>query len=144
MLRVIYFVSQSNYTIFQDRDFSNESTQRIDIWEIMVDSDEDSNPRSTNKTLRELMPLFGEPGVFIFRDGRHSTEWYFPSGVHVPVGNKNMDINLSFISVNLEEQLDNVRELPGATGVLRIGEFFQGLMDMRYMDLSYQNLLCAF
>jgi sugar phosphate isomerase/epimerase len=33
---------------------------------------------------------------------------------------------------SLEEQLDQERELPGATGVLKINEFFRGLQDMGY------------
>jgi sugar phosphate isomerase/epimerase len=32
----------------------------------------------------------------------------------------------------LDEQLDQERELPGATGVLRIGEFMKGLKDLNY------------
>ena len=31
-----------------------------------------------------------------------------------------------------EEQIDQERELPGATGVLRLSEFFQGLRDLKY------------
>jgi sugar phosphate isomerase/epimerase len=34
--------------------------------------------------------------------------------------------------LSLEEQLDQKRELPGATGVLKVGEFMKGLQNLKY------------
>ena len=39
-----------------------------------------------------------------------------------------------------EEQEDVVRALPGSTGVLRIGEFFEGLKNMAIQGRSLQSL----
>ena len=41
-------------------------------------------------------------------------------------------INDGVKGVSLDEQLDGKRELPGAAGVLKIGEFFRGLLNMNY------------
>ena len=48
-------------------------------------------------------------------------------------------INDAPAGVPVEEQKDNVRALPGATGVLRIKEFFQGLLDMQYDGPVYSE-----
>lgn len=41
-------------------------------------------------------------------------------------------INDAPAGITPEEQLDQVRKLPGSTGVLRIGEFFEGLLGLGY------------
>jgi sugar phosphate isomerase/epimerase len=87
-------------------------------------------------TLMELLNDIGTSNVGILLDAFHwdlAGQTYedfkkIPGNRWVTV----VHINDGIAGVPAEEQQDQVRELPGATGFIRIADFFRGLQDLNY------------
>ena len=86
--------------------------------------------------LNELIKAIGTTNVGYLLDAYHWDTAGQVFGDFKKIPNQEsivlVHINDGQKGLSLDEQLDNVRELPGATGVLRINEFMKGLHDLGY------------
>ena len=85
--------------------------------------------------LNELLDAIGTSNVGYLLDAFHWDTAGQVSADFKKITNEKIvvvHINDGAKGVTLEEQMDQQRELPGATGVLRIGEFMKGLKDLNY------------
>ena len=100
----------------------------------------------TQEGMLELMEAIGEPNVGLMLDAWH---WHTSGGTAADILSLTDDqvvqvhLNDAPAGIPIDEQLDNVRELPGATGVIDTATFLGALKEIEYKGPVTPEPFCA-
>ena len=84
---------------------------------------------------KELLAAIGQPTLGFVLDSWHWWTAGESAADILTLENKDIvacDLNDAPVDIPIDEQLDNQRELPAATGVIPIGEFLSALVQIGY------------